>query len=534
MTQESHTQQIGAKTPDLNLTNPGQLDRTTEASLYRNHPDLAAVFCSPVEDAEPVPAPTPKAELNESPKATPKESTRLGSQEIPQARPTESSKPRPTESPKPEDDDSLKARFERMRQRASANVDWFTGAPVRASAADLDNDQDAGFEEFFAPDPEDRAEADPADAVPATATRPDSDGADAKWAMSIVRVGAQLERAGLGTASLPPTQTESERLTIGLKDVAPEAVQWLWRPRIPLGKLTLIEGDPGIGKSWLTCAIASAVAAGAGLPGMPPTEPQSVLMLSAEDGLADTIRPRLDALGADLSRISAMAQPIMFDKNGLYHLRLAIRSRRPALIVIDPLMAFFDGGIDINRASEIRQVLAVLARLAERFKCAVLAVRHLTKSSASRAIYRGLGSIDFTAACRSVLLAGCDPENPERRALVHIKSNLARTAPALGYSIDDQRFLWTGPSTLTAERLLAAADREETTTVLDARDFLLTALAAGSRPAREVLKEARAAGISERTLRRAKASTGVEAERQGSHQGGDQVWCWRLPQPKRD
>src|SRR5262249_46206155 len=178
------------------------------------------------------------------------------------------------------------------------------------------------------------------------------------------------------------------------------------------------------GKSWLMCAIATAIASGSGLPGMAQTEPRNVLMLSAEDGLGDTIRPRLDGMKADVSRIAALNEAIVFDDAGLLKVKAAIiNSRQPALVIIDPLVAYLGAGVDLHRANETRVVMAALARIAEEYACAILAIRHLRKGSADRAIYRGIGSIDFVAAARSMLFVGEDPDKPNHRALVHCKSN---------------------------------------------------------------------------------------------------------------
>src|SRR5205085_12252403 len=151
---------------------------------------------------------------------------------------------------------------------------------------------------------------------------------------------------------------------VRMADVATEFVRWLWHPYIPLGKITILEGDPGLGKSWLTCAIAAAVSCGRGLPGTDSFEPGNVLMLSAEDGLADTLRPRLDAVGADVSRVFALAEPITFDTPGLIRLEAAIIEHKPSLVIIDPLFAFTGAKTDIHRANECRAISAPLAAIA--------------------------------------------------------------------------------------------------------------------------------------------------------------------------
>ena len=315
-----------------------------------------------------------------------------------------------------------------------------------------------------------------------------------------------------------------------MADVASEAVTWLWHPYIPLGKLTLLEGDPGVGKSWVALAIATAVSLGRGLPGQASGEPCNVLLASAEDGLGDTIRPRLDAMGADVSRIHAIDGPLTFDDVGFLTLESAIVTVRPRLLVLDPLVAYLGGGVDIHRANEVRHVMANLARLADTYGLAVLPVRHLTKGGASKPIYRGLGSIDFTAACRSVLLAGHAADNPQARGLVHIKSNLAPIGPAIGYELRDGHFYWTGESLLTAADILAADDGAGASALEEAVGFVTAQLAAGPVLATQVWGDAHDAGLKDRTVNRAKAKMGVVTHRQGSAgKRGGGGFVWHLP-----
>jgi len=326
----------------------------------------------------------------------------------------------------------------------------------------------------------------------------------------------------------PPTD-EAVRLR-RMADVKAESVNWLWQSYIPRGKVTLLEGDPGIGKSWVSLAIATAVTLGKGLPGQEPTEPANVVIASAEDGLGDTIRPRLDAMGADVSRIFAVDGALTLNENGFALLEAYLERVKPALLIIDPLVAYLGAGVDIHRANETRAVMAQLARLAEKFDVAILAVRHLTKGGMSKAIYRGLGSIDFTAACRSVLLAGCDIENPQNRALVHIKSNLTPAGPSIGYELRDGGFYWTGESSLTAAQILAADNGTGTSELDEAIAFLKDELADGSVPAKDVYRDAESMGIARRTLERAKAQVGIITRRQGEKgKRGSGVWVWELP-----
>ena len=318
-------------------------------------------------------------------------------------------------------------------------------------------------------------------------------------------------------------QKEPTAHLINMADVEPETVDWLWSPYIPKGKVTLLEGDPGVGKSWVSLAIATAVSLGKGLPKQEPGGPGNTLLASAEDGLADTIRPRLDAMGADVSRIVAIDDALILDDDGFALLEDYVTKVEPTLLIIDPLVAYLGAAVDIHRANQTRSVMARLAKLAETHGMAILAVRHLAKGSAAKPIYRGLGSIDFTAACRSVLLAGCDPENPQNRGLVQIKSNLAPLGVSIGYELLDDGFFWTGESSLTTGDILATDSGEFTSAIDEAIDFLRDELATGDVLAKEIYRSANSAAISERTLKRAKAKLQVRSHKR------DGVWLWSLP-----
>ena len=325
---------------------------------------------------------------------------------------------------------------------------------------------------------------------------------------------------------------ERSPITVRISDVQREEVSWLWNHRIPRGKLTFIDGDPGEGKSFLSLALATAITRGFGLPGeKEPREPETVLIMNAEDGLADTIRPRLEDMGADISRVVALRG--LTDEEGqersltladLDVIEKAIVEHRPALVIVDPIIAYV-AGKDTHRANEVRGLLAPLAALAEKYKCAILAIRHLNKGT-SKAAYRGQGSIDFLAACRSAFLAGEDPENPGQKVLCHIKANLGPKTPSLTYTINEGRFLWGGESDITAEQVLAdQAGGEERNLLEDAKRFLRDLLRDGPLPSSEVKRQAKEAGIAERTVWRAKTTLGVKAVK-GGFEGG---WKWSLP-----
>ena len=302
---------------------------------------------------------------------------------------------------------------------------------------------------------------------------PDREGHKVKDVSDWLAVGGtkeELERLASEASEYKPD--EGDIGLVCMAEVEPEEVTWLWFPYIPLSKLTLLEGDPGIGKSWVSLAIATAVSLGKGLPNTEGIEPAKILLASAEDGLGDTIRPRLDRMSADVEKIHAIKIPLDFGNGGLAILEGYIERIKPALVIIDPLVAYIGATVDIHRANETRAVMAKLADIAERHSVAILAIRHLTKGGTLKPIYRGLGSIDLAAACRSILMAGCDPEDNNKRGIVHIKSNLALAGVAIGYKLTSEGFYWTGESDLTWQKILSAEDTGGKSALDEATEFL--------------------------------------------------------------
>jgi hypothetical protein len=260
-----------------------------------------------------------------------------------------------------------------------------------------------------------------------------------------VDVGALVERIKSAAADFAATAQNGKEggayACVKMSSVAAEKVEWLWKPYLPLGKITLLDGWPGIGKSWLTCKLAAILTRGGGFPNGAAFEPGNVLMFSAEDGLSDTLRPRLDACSADVDKVIALnflekGGLAVFDQKGLMRFEATIAEYEPLLVIVDPLFAFTGGSIDIHRANECREVSRVLAAIAARQRCNLLCVRHLNKSGGNGSPMKaGIGSIDWLAAARVGLLAGCDPDDDTKRALTNYKNNLAPLGSSLGYSI---------------------------------------------------------------------------------------------------
>ena len=321
---------------------------------------------------------------------------------------------------------------------------------------------------------------------------------------------------------------------VRVADVKPEAIRWRWQGRAADGKLTLIIGDPGLGKSWITLDVAARTSAGLAWPdGEPGRAPAPVLLLSAEDGLADTIRPRLDALGADVRKINHLAVLKAGEKERAVQLadigplEHAIKETGARLLVIDPVSAYL-GHADSHRDSEVRALLAPLAQLADRTHVAVIGVMHLAKSQPRPAIYRAVGSIAFAAAARLVLAVVGDPDRDDRRILGSVKQNICARVPALAYTLTGGRLTWeSNPvTTVDVEALLAGpvVDRQER---LEATAWLTETLTSGPVHSIELQAMAREAGLSWRTVERAKIRLGIDPYRIGY--GPDGRWYWRLP-----
>ncbi|MEM1108933.1 MAG: AAA family ATPase [Planctomycetota bacterium] len=390
-----------------------------------------------------------------------------------------------------------------------------------------------------------------------------------------------------------------------LSSVQPTSVRWLWPDRLALGKLTLLAGDPGLGKSYLTLDLAARVSSGTPFPGTPESaneprggggsyrsfrganrKPHKVILLSAEDDPADTIRPRLDAAGADCDNILLMRGIQMANQERSVNLREDIKHLRHLveslagecrLIVIDPISAYL-GDDEGHSNTKVRNMLAPLAKLAQDFGVAVLAVTHLNKGGGAgptNAIYRTMGSLAFTAAARTVHLVARDPDDEarggdgQRRLMLPIKNNLGHDRTGWAFSLTTHEFIdpaggdpddyptgrrketkitWDPhPTQESADALLSRLSRTPSAAgsgggvaspaMDEAIGFLREALSNGGQPINDLMGKANALGISKATIKRARHEAGVAVTREGGRHGR---WVWSLnssatlDQPKTD
>jgi len=328
-------------------------------------------------------------------------------------------------------------------------------------------------------------------------------------------------------------------ILINLDSIEPISVEWLWHNRIPLGKLSLIVGDPGLGKSFLMISIASHVTTGKCWPDIGDPVPKgSVIILTAEDGLADTVRIRADAAGADVKKIKILEGIINKDGeedffNFLEHLpdlEQAIKKTEDIrLVCIDPITAYL-GNVDSNKNSEVRRILAPLASLAEKYKIAIIGISHLNKNTVLRAIYRTMGSLGFVAAARAVW-AICMDKNDEswnRRFFMPLKTNLSINPISLAFSIVENKVVFEeNPVYVNVEDTLSEERSEETSELNRAISWLKEALEDGPVASKDIYKMAKENGISKATLRRGQEKLKVKPNKEGSAK--DKKWYWKLP-----
>ena len=321
---------------------------------------------------------------------------------------------------------------------------------------------------------------------------------------------------------------------IRMNEVQFEAIRWLWFPYIPYGKITLVQGDPGDGKTTFMLAVAALLTNGKSMPdavgtnGVSPVNapiPMTVIYQTAEDGLADTIKPRLEEVGADCSRVVVIdesEQPLSFSDA---RIERAITETSAKLLILDPLQAYLGVDVDMHRANEISLIFKLLSGVAERTGCAVIIIGHMNKSvGQTKGLYRGLGSIDIAAAVRSILLVGRDRNNPQTRVMAHLKSSLAPEGKPIAFALDAEGFRWVGAYEMSIDELLGGASAErEPTKEAQALTLILETLRNGETPSAAIYNHLAEYGISKRTAENAKGRMGIVSVKRGS------VWFWRLP-----
>ena len=322
-------------------------------------------------------------------------------------------------------------------------------------------------------------------------------------------------------------ETKNGLQMIKMSEIQSQEVSWLWYPFIPYGKLTIIQGDPGDGKTTLVLNIAAKLSRGEGLDSeMKLSEAMNVIYQSAEDGLADTVKPRLELAGADCERILVIDEKEKSLSMADERLEKAIVQTKARMLILDPIQAYLGGSMDMNRANEARDMTKKLGALAEKYQCAIVLIGHMNKAAGNKAAYRGMGSIDFFAVARSVLLVGRVEGEPNIRAVVQIKNNLAAFGHPKAFALSEDGFQWLGDYEITADEVLGgiapkANKMEQAKRLL--RELALTSDAIQSN---EIFDMADEQGISKRTLENAKRELGIRARKINNS------WYWELDKVK--
>ncbi len=353
-----------------------------------------------------------------------------------------------------------------------------------------------------------------------------------------------LKRYQRGTSPYAGKPDSAEKAVLKvdcLADVEATKTEWLWYPYIPLGKVTLLQGDPGMGKTQLSLHIVKVVSVGGEFYNedlfTPPREPANVIYQTAEDGIADTIKPRLAKMNPDFDRIFYIDDKDMPLSMMDERIEQALQQYKPKLLILDPLQAFLGAGVDMHRANEVRPILSHIGNLAEKYNCAILIVMHMSKMTQATALHRGLGSIDIPAAARSVLVVGSDPADPDVKILAHVKSSLAPHGDSLKWHYDSKKgVVFDGVSDLQADDILNPArvrKKSEKTKTDIAKDLILDALNRTGYATKETIEKiAKDAEISKSTLYDAKKSMGIQNYSPGFSKN-KKTW-WFMPELTKD
>jgi putative DNA primase/helicase len=349
-----------------------------------------------------------------------------------------------------------------------------------------------------------------------------------------------------------PAPESGEYTVEKLSSIVPKPLTWLWPGRIPKGKLTVFAGNPGVGKGLATCSLAAIATTGGMFPDEPicDRDPIEVLMMFCEDDAEDTVVPRLMAAGADLTRISRIKANVVgadstkserelafdTDLKILKHFLAANPSVK--LVIVDPVSSYL-GRTKPNDEQEVRRVLVPLADLANETGVTFVLVAHFNKRSDVSALHKILGAVAMTGVARAAWMftADDDDEDSERYLMLQGKLNVGKKQKGLEYTIGSKQVLpepaestgmivWGNATDVTADKALGsigAFKDESGNKVKVTGGWLRNLIGTEGHLATEIFEAAKAAGISEKTLRRAKTELGVVSEKSA---GG---WFWRMP-----
>ncbi len=306
---------------------------------------------------------------------------------------------------------------------------------------------------------------------------------------------------------------EQKELIEFYSKIESKSVEWLWYPYIPYGKITIIQGDPGEGKTSLALYLTSILSNGGEIPiAKTITQQEIVIYQNAEDGVADTIKPRLERFKANCEKVCYLRNGV---ERAIDNLEIAIAETGARMVILDPIQAFL-GDTDLQRANNIRPIMTRLARVAEEKNCAIILVGHLTKNENGKDLYRGLGSVDFVAAARSVLMVSKVEEGEENeRMLSHIKSNLAKRGTTLIFTLDES-----GIENWRPANVLELVGEQKTTKGKFAEKVIDGLISQTEMRADEISNILSGMGFSVSTIKRAKANLGVSSKKVGTE------WYW--------
>ncbi len=308
---------------------------------------------------------------------------------------------------------------------------------------------------------------------------------------------------------------------ISLDNIESREVEWLWKTYIPLGKLTIIEGDPGSGKTMLALRLASQLSKGVALPFVEEhKEPMNIIYQTVEDAYDDTIKPRLEKMYGNYANIHFIDESKDFLCMSDERIEEAIIRTNAKLLVLDPVQSYLGANVNINSANEVRSALNNLVEIAKRTGCAIILISHLNKKNSSKAIGRHIGTMDLTATARSVLLVGDIKDQDGMRAMAHVKSSLCKKGKTVQFEITDNGFIWHGESDLSEEEILAGVALKTKKQI--AMDFIEEMLVDGPRTPEDIYSKGKQYNISKRTIDEAKKVLDVKSVRIGNG------WYWQI------